>query len=483
MWSVDYGALNGQLLYHYQESRGDYPYRYQMPDGQTREEDRINADLLSRHLTGRFQACRRSHRLAINWGLERTQRGLPGKINCWTAYARADRTRDRLGATYQYDRQKAQLSLSLQYARTENENTNLWPDDADLRYRRSPRYHYLNRLSTIDFDSRIHLRSRWWMEGDLGFQCRWLHYRDEDLYLQQEPIGSARDHSLGVFLSQEWRWPLGWLSSQVNLHPSLRYDHAVLDSDTRERTQDHWSPSLGLICSIGEEWQGYLRGHLTRAFRLPTFADLFYEEIKIQGKPDLLPERSFHKELSLGGVLLWWGRFEAEATTFDDRIDDLIVWRMGDFETFSPFNTDAHIQGQDYSVKWCSWGSFVTVGMSYSVLRAVNKSGSRTTHNKLLPFRPRRSGRTDVNVRIEPFMIGLHYRSVGERFVTESNTVRMPPYWILDGDISLKVRLFAIDTELRGACFNLTDEVYQVLEDTPLPPREWRLGLSLEKTF
>ena len=71
--------------------------------------------------------------------------------------------------------------------------------------------------------------------------------------------------------------------------------------------------SAGMWLKAG--WK--LKGSASRAFRLPTYTDLYYSDPANQGDPNLKPETAWSYE----GGLLWdhGGRYKAEITVFDRR--------------------------------------------------------------------------------------------------------------------------------------------------------------------
>lgn len=483
-WSCSYGRFGCFVSYNYLQSQGDFPYSYETPDDRTIPENRINADLLSRNLFGHVSLGWGRHRICVKGGRVISNRGLPGKINYWTAYARANSRRDILGTQYVYNIDHLQVTIDLDYCESGNENSNLWPAHAELRYRRYPPYHYEAILKTSAINSTVQYSPLHWFRCTAGYTGRLLRYRDSDLLTgKNTTIGQAQDLSHGVLLHQEWKHHFSWLSWRVIVTPAIRYDEIVIDNAEIKRVEHQWSPGVGFLISVGDGNRFYLRSNLARSFRVPTFADLFYQDFRIKGKPDLLPEKSLNVDASFGWRLTTWGDIAGQITAFRYNIDDLIVWRLGNFEVFSPFNTDAEITGQEYSMELCSPEEFVTVLFSYSHLKPINKSNRRTTHNKILPYKPQDSFKANINLKFDPWQGGIHYRNVGRRFVTESNTIEMPQYKVLDTDVSWSFRVSSAELKCKFSVFNITDERHEILEDMPLPPREWRLGLSIKNPF
>jgi iron complex outermembrane receptor protein len=98
-----------------------------------------------------------------------------------------------------------------------------------------------------------------------------------------------------------------------------------------------FSPTLSAGVWLAPAWK--LRGSVSRAFRLPTYTDLYYHDPANLGSPDLRPERAWTYEAGID-----WnrgGRIRADATVFQRRERDGIdyirrspadIWRATNFQ-------------------------------------------------------------------------------------------------------------------------------------------------------
>ncbi len=480
-WSGQFRNFSAFLSYNYSLSAGNYPYNYETPDHKRVNEERLNADTRSRNIFFRLNYRSGGHLFSLQGQGFHSGRGLPGKINYWTAYARVKTERENWGADYRFDRENMQFFMSAKKSRSVTENSNLWPDDAELRNRRTPRYHYLNTVQITTAQTRMT-----WFAGkqgkiDLGYEEKRLNFSDENLFSRRHsPIGTARDRSRGIYLSQEWNRKYSGLKSGFTLSSSLRYDQIGIAAGNEARRDKQMSPAVGLLISCGERNRIFLRANFGRSFRMPTFADLFYQDFRVSGKQNLLPEKSENRELSCGGKLEIRGEFRAEISAFQNVVSDLIVWRLGNFQTFSPYNTDAVITGQEYSFHFQPQNQWFSLSFGYTKLRPVNKSPRRTIRDKILPYRPQNSVKIGLRIDYRNLQALFNYRYSGSRYVTESNTVTIPGYQVLDCHLSQKLHLHKQELLLKFSVFNLTGQSYEILEDMPLPPREWRLGIAVK---
>lgn len=109
-----------------------------------------------------------------------------------------------------------------------------------------------------------------------------------------------------------------------------------------------WSPSLSAGAWLGRGWK--VRGGVSRAFRLPTYTDLYYHDPANQGSPDLRPERAWSYEAGLD-----WnagGRFRASLTAFRREERDGIdyvrrspadIWRATNFQRLAFTGVEAAV--------------------------------------------------------------------------------------------------------------------------------------------
>jgi len=472
------------VSFEQQKSEGDYPYFYERSDGTLIKEDRINADFFSNCGFGKCNYQGGIYEFELHGYRFRSKRGLPGLIFSLTPYARAKTDRNILGGHCGAHWRRVQADIHLSYYRSTTEYSHIYPPDVPLRYRTVPRYHSKSWLT----DYQLRFTTQVFPQGlgtlRFGYEGNWTHYTDEDLILpSNEPIGETMDYTLGIWLYDELRFPFLIGFKQGLLTSALRYDQIRVKNQGTSRYERQWSLKLGLLLWRGKLNRVGLKANLGRSFRPPTFADLFYQEYRVKGKPDLKPERSFSSELGVSIEWHIWGEFQAEITHFYNKVDDLISWRLGSFATFSPFNTDAEISGEEYGLSWQSPDEIFGLRWSQTHLKPINKSGERTTHNRDLPYRPRGTTKIGMDLNYRIFQLQYRLRVIGKRFVTEANTVEMPGYGVDDLTVGVKPRIKGVDIQIRGSTYNLRNVKYEIMERAPLPPREWRIGLTLKRAL
>jgi outer membrane cobalamin receptor len=344
-----------------------------------------------------------------------------------------------------------------------------------LEDRSQPPYHSLYELTS--HQGRIQFDWNTTKDVKLGINAtlRRDELEDKDLLWPGiTNIGRALNNSRGFGLHTETHLSLPLSAIQFKIISSLRYDAIDFHHEGKTRTDDTFNPHLGLLISRAKGYMLSLMANWGRSFRAPTFADLFYQDFRIQGNPDLKPESSDNIDIGVKVGIPIHGWLGIEADYFRRHIDDLIIWRMGSFSTFSPFNTNALISGWEFSGDWSLLEDRLNIYLSHIVLEPLNKSGERTTHDKVLPYQAKHSTKMGVTLNLRYISFDYTRRFVGERFVTEANTVIMEPFSVDDVSVLFSRRVKGGDIRLKVSVLNLFDEEYEMIERAPLPGRHWR---------
>ncbi len=479
-------SVSGQIknwsylaTYQYHSNDGNYPYEYKDSDHQTIKEDRINADIETQNLFLRTGYQIKNHNLALQYQNLDSDRGIPGKIDGWTPYARIQYDQTGWGMDYQWNHQRFNLKIQPRYMETVTENRNLYPDDVELKYKRYPQYHYQYILEQTIVNSEFNTSPFSWLDFTTGHTFRKQQYDNENLMPVLNPIKQQADETAnGFFINPQIIIPI---RNQINwsLSPSLRYDirNSTSSGYDDERIDKHWGPAINSRISAGNEKRIYIKSGYARTFRVPTFADLFYQDVRIDGNPDLLPEKSIQTEAGAGFELFTPFSMRMEISTFKNKIDNLIVWRLGSFEVFSPYNTHAEISGTEYLISMDTPNDWFHFNISYSDLDPFNKSDNLTTRDMIIPYRPQNTFKGTLAGHFFNTELGLDYRQVGKRFVNEANTRWLDSYevWDLNGSITRQVCQTTLI--LKFSIYNISNTRYETIRDMPMPGREWRLGL------
>ncbi len=478
--SGNYKNLSFYLSYNSLQSKNNYNYNTLNTTGKQIIEQRINADIKTRNFFSRLNYKYNNYFVSLNAQQFISNRGIPGKTKALTAYARSKNNSVILSTNAKATFDNLIVELNGSYSNNITNNTNMYPDNAPLKYRRYSRYDYQYRSNVEILNTTIYYTPFKWMNIIAGYNGKLLNYSDKNFLPSLNPSANkAKDISNGLFVHQEYKIKLPEPFNKITFSPSVRYDEIRISSRKLKRFEHQWSPSLSLYLSAGKKYQVFFKSSISRSFRIPTFSDLFYQDVRIEGKPDLLPEKSLNKEIGLGWQFNNFGELKAEATYYNYTIEDMIVWKLGSFEVFRPFNNDAEITGQNYSLNYKFPNKNLSFTAGYTYLQPLDKNNHQTTHNKIIPYRPQHSFKSSIQFGYKNFTSKIDYRFVSKRYVTIANTVSLPSYQVIDLTLLQKIEFDKLKTTLIFSVNNLANEHYEIIRGYPIPGREFRIGIKL----
>jgi iron complex outermembrane receptor protein len=202
-----------------------------------------------------------------------------------------------------------------------------------------------------------------------------------------------------------------------------------------------------------------------RAFRLPTYTDLFYHDPSTVGNPGLKPESSWSYET---GAQYRVGRVQADATIFENRernVIDYVRFFAGDI------NHAANIQ----SLNFTGVESALRVHVSELQTLSVSYTWIHGTQQALKGFS---SSQYVFNYPINSAVIGwqgrLPHEILARTRVGVLQRVGRTPYAVWDADVG---RTFG-KVSVRASLSNLTDARYQEVAGVDAPGRGAVLGVE-----
>lgn len=457
---------------------GDFPYSYARLDGARVQDSRINGDFQSKGIHLRANINKGIHHASLQFNILDTERGLPGLIYSWTPFARAFNLRRMIIGQYQVRSPEWSAELYVSNHRNDSEFINEPPADAEPRFRTVPPYHNRNRVKSNTVKLTFNRSTRMFAELSL------THVAFKELARRFDPAfrpGEATNMNLAASMSGEFRINPASLLSELLIQPSLRYDMLRFSHVDANRTDNHVSPHLGIIAAWKGNWIFRIKSNISRSFRSPTFADLFYQDFRVAGNPDLLPEKSLDFDVGVQAELPFLGWMNLEASYYRHRIDDHIVWELGSFATFQPMNADALLEGYDLKSTWSLLKDRIELRVGHLTTNARNKVNDRITYDKYLTYRPSYSTRIALLFRWDPFEFKINNSFVGRRFVTSSNTIDLSPYSVEDLIIRMKTSFLNSQMKLAASINNIFNERYEITDRAPMPGRHFRISIELSR--
>ncbi len=291
--------------------------------------------------------------------------------------------------------------------------------------------------------------------------------------LERQSIDSTTDDSHSRDLKSVY-FEDRLLSSGVEWTIGGRYE-TIDQSDAKDYTE--FLPRFGVSVGIGKGRRWFL--NVGRAFKLPTFDDLYFNNPWTPGNPNLEPERGWTYETGVKGVS---DRIEYKLSFFYQTLSDYISWAPKKDNPFiwTPSNVqDFRMGGVEFSLRYKVSDHFgYFVGLTYE--RAEDK-GNPNAQDSSKWYKcgiPEWQAKVGIFYRDSKNSFSLHYEYVGKR---EFNDLYVPYTLSSYGVVNLSLhRKFSSGLELGIDVSNLFDASYEVRKGYLGEGRRVYLMLSYE---
>lgn len=465
----------------YQDAQNKYPYTYSLPDGSSVQENRKNAGFRLGSLNGSLERRFSPGLLRLQGFLLASHRGLPGKVFQWTPYASARDWRTGLSASFRHQKEHSSLVFHGNLGTSASREVNDPPADVPLKYRSVLSYSsvYKQQSALGELRYRRTFGGVHMIQSDLKYRITGFH-QDQQTRSTGSPV-QATESAVGPGISGRFHFSLGNQSVGFSLHPAVRFSSITVRNQDADYSYPFWSYSLRPALEYHREFSGSIFLDRNRSFRLPTFGDLFYQDFRVEGNPNLRPEKSL--ETSLGFDFNIPGNTSVSLTgeTFRKTVTDQIIWVTGSFGNFSPTNTNGYISGQSLTLTWNHLDDRLFGTLYFQRLNALDKTPNHVYYEKYLPFRPRVQGQVSLGMHLGPFQLTYYHRYAGHRYATRANTIILSPYQIGDVVLSFDLHLKTpgpVLLRLGLRVNNLWDTPYEIMPRMPEPGRAYLFTLS-----
>lgn len=228
--------------------------------------------------------------------------------------------------------------------------------------------------------------------------------------------------------------------------------------------ESQFNPTVSAGVWLSPEWK--LRAGASRAFRLPTYTDLYYSDPANVGNPNLRPERAWNYE---GGVDWFRGRWHAEATVFHRRERDGIDyvraspderWQATNFSRLRFTGVETSLDVRVGSSQW--------IDLRYTGIRGAREAVAGLASRYVFNF-PEHNAAVAWQAAFANGWMARSRLSVLDR-------IGRDPYVLWDAGVARRVRAWTPFLQLT----NLTSSRYEEIQGVVMPGRgvvggiEWR---------
>lgn len=325
-----------------------------------------------------------------------------------------------------------------------------------------------------------------WLDLSMSWDFRW-NSLDADNYMSgnlpfPEPVRFTDMVSFAGAVD------LGRFKAQASLLGIFVRDKARASSGIGGRRSEA-VPAVSLAYRLVKGQDFYLRSFCKRAFRMPTFNDLYYTN---SASASLLPEKAF--QLDAGLAYAWKSKDSGLLKDIDltldgywNRVSDKIVaYPNGQQFRWTMLNLGkVDIRGADAvcSAGFRLWKVCAELRLRYTWQKALDITDQSTTYYRnMIPYAPEHSGSACVDLEWRGWGLDYSFLYTGERYSRKENTVknRLQPWYTSDLALRKTVTFTKVALKVAAEVNNLFGQDYEVVLNYPMPKTNFRISFDIE---
>lgn len=279
---------------------------------------------------------------------------------------------------------------------------------------------------------------------------------------------------------QTWLNKLDWNS--LNLRHKISVS---LRSQLHNSALAPLSPEIGYELKLNNYTK--LKGNAALCYRLPTFNDLYWQP---GGNPDLLPENGRKAEVTFAFA---FENTRLNITTFHHQLNNWIIWLPYTGSSFWVAQNAKQVQsnGVEFSgetYKKINHHSHIKLISRYQFVKTINKQTyveDVKSLGKQLIYTPNHSGMLGLNYHYKNFQMNSNSQYVGQLYTKSDNseTDVLKPYFLINLGLGYQFKFKKHNGELWFNVLNLNNHVYLVMENRPMPLRNYQLTLKININY
>lgn len=462
--------------YTYATGRYKFRYRRTLPNGETAYDTtavRENGDIEALRIEGGFFGMTPTGKWNAKAYFYNSERGIPGPIlnNVWR---HGERQWDRnffTQGSWENDFGRYRLMVNAKYA---CDYTEYLRDDPREIYVHN---HYRQQEGYLSAAHLFRLFS-WW-DLAISTDLQW-NYLDADL--QDFAYPTRFTEMAAIATSFQWKG----LHVQSSLLGTFIQD--ALD-DKRVSTPPHkneYSPALFMTYKPTRDME--LRAFCKKAFRMPTFNDLYYTDV---GNKLLDPEHTVQYDGGFTYRKEWQEGFfraiEVQGDGYYNIVTDkIIAYPTGRQFRWSMINLGrVEIRGCDVSLQ--TTVQIGKVGMNlrgnYTYQKAQDFTDpARKYYGDQIPYTPLHSGSVLWEGNWKQWSLHYSFIYTGERYSNSENTAanRLQPWYTSDLALSRTFTLKKVACKAACEVNNLFNQSYDVIANYPMPGTNFKITLTIQ---
>lgn len=235
---------------------------------------------------------------------------------------------------------------------------------------------------------------------------------------------------------------------------------------------------------VYESWFSHsFGGYVGKAFTVPSFYDLYWNDHQAKGNPNLKPEKSngwqvFSKIEYLNNFI--------QISYFKDEIDDVIYWfrttnywKPGNIATVEISNLE--VESEFFPISFLSFGTSYLRTFAYD--KTINEDGIQGDfYDKFLIYTPEYQFRFFLCLEYKNLFSKISHSITGKQYTTRDQlheSLILSEYHTTDFESSLSYEIKSFKVYLKLDLKNIFDKQYEIYAYTPNPGLNWQTGLSV----
>lgn len=487
-WSKD---ISSSLSADYTNATGKYKFRYRrlLPSGD------VAWDTTAVRQNGDIHALRLEASVFGNthdgtWNAKAyyydSERGIPGAIvnNVWKhAQRQWDRNFFLQGQWTKHVSNRYKFQVNAKYA---NDHLRYLNPDTTSRYQDD---RFLQQELYLSTAHHVEILPGW--QANLS-----ADYQYNTLSASLPQFAYPHRHTLLLALASQYEYRR--FRAMASLLGTNVWDRATLGTAMQKTSNylNRWTPALYLSYKpLPHSDDLSLRAFYKSIFRLPTFNDLYYTEV---GNSQLNPETT--RQFDLGFIYShdWYrGIFqhvEIKANGYFNLVDNKIVAipkGSGQYRWMMMNLGKVHILGMEATaetvLRWKRDWQFLLC-LNYTYQSATDRTDPKDneplygTYGGQIAYVPWHSGSVAGTLSWRQLSLNYSFIYVGERYHSSANIPQNYEHPWYTHDLSASYRLQCKDLALVFGleCNNLFNQQYEVIQNYPMPGRNWKATLKVE---
>lgn len=227
----------------------------------------------------------------------------------------------------------------------------------------------------------------------------------------------------------------------------------------------------------------FIRANTSRNYNIPNLNDIFWKDPWSHGNPDLKPEIGWTNDL---GVVFdnKKNTVRLEINYFYNRIKDWIIWLPDSNFIFSPRNSKL-VESQGIEVKLEAdkkifKKSYLKFNANYQFVSSKNKASNLENDpslEKQLIYVPKHNANAQLSFEKRNFKAIFIENFTSERFYLTDNSASLPEYFISNFVITQGFHKKKYSLNISARINNIFNEKYQILNNRPMPGRNFQFGI------